>query len=381
MVILGIETSCDETAISVVEATGTFEEKISFIVRAQALYSQVKIHAEYGGVFPALAKREHAKNLTPLLEKALSDASITTVKEKPNFDEEKIKKILERESGLAESLFALVKKIDTPKIDAIAVTAGPGLEPALWVGINFALALGEIWQMPVYPTNHMAGHLFSPLVMSDTAFQFPVLALLVSGGHTELVVAENWRGHKVVGQTRDDAVGEAFDKVARLLGLPYPGGPAVSRLAKEARQANLTPEFSLPRPMRDSGDFAFSFSGLKTAVLYLLKKFDDITDDLRRQVAREFEDAVTDVLVTKTEHALRAYAPRTFILAGGVSANEHIREACKNVIQKYPDTQFLTPTIDLSTDNAVMIAAAAYIDILNGAAPTTTIKAEGNLAL
>ncbi len=384
MIILGIETSCDETAVSVVEARGTLDsthESVRFNVRSQALYSQVKIHAAYGGVFPALAKREHAKNLVPLLKKAVHDAAIEQIKEKSNFNEEKIKKILERETGLADMLLKHSADIDRPAIDAIAVTAGPGLEPALWVGINFALALGEIWHIPVYPTNHMAGHLFSPLITAGTTFQFPVLALLISGGHTELVVAKDWQNHKVVGQTRDDAVGEAFDKVARLLNVPYPGGPAISRLAQEARDANSTPQFSLPRPMLDSGDFAFSFSGLKTAVLYLLKKFDNMTDDVRRQVAREFEDAVTDVLITKTTHAIAAYEPRTLVIAGGVSANAHIRDAFEKLAANYPDLNLYIPPVTLSTDNAVMIAAAAYISILSGAQPATTIKAAGNLTL
>lgn len=384
MIILGIETSCDETAVSVVEASGrpnnTDSDPIFFKVLGQALYSQVKIHAEYGGVFPALAKREHAKNLSPLLEKVLEEAPVEKIKKNANFDQEKIKKILERETGLADDLLALVSRIDPPAIDAIAVTAGPGLEPALWVGINFALALGEVWHIPVYPTNHMAGHLFSPLI-SGGSFQFPVIALLISGGHTELVLAKNWHEHQVIGQTRDDAVGEAFDKVARLLGLPYPGGPAISLLAQEARNANVTAEFSLPRPMLNSGDFAFSFSGLKTAVLYLLKKFDDVNDDVRHQVAREFEDAVTDVLITKTQAALRAYNPKTLVIAGGVSANTHLRAAFTNLAKKYPDLTLLIPPAALSTDNAVMITAAAYIDLLAGRKPATIIHAQGNMTL
>jgi len=306
------------------------------------------------------------------------------VKEKSSFDEEKIKKILEREAGLADALIAALPKIGKPKIDAIAVTAGPGLEPALWVGINFALALGEIWNVPVYPTNHMAGHLFSPLLsptLKNKPFQFPALALLISGGHTELVLSESWNNHKVIGQTRDDAVGEAFDKVARLLGLPYPGGPEVSKLAQEARDTGQTPEFSLPRPMLDSDDFAFSFSGLKTAVLYLLKKFADVNSDVKHQVAREFEDAVTEVLVTKTERAIAAHSPKTLVVAGGVSANAHIRQAFENLEKMYPSLTLFIPPTNLSTDNAIMIAAAAYVDILSGQKPATSIIAQGNLAL
>jgi N6-L-threonylcarbamoyladenine synthase len=335
-----------------------------------------------------LAKREHAKNLPVLLEKAVLDAGLSSRPfdsvEEALIDDLKVEKLLEREIGLKEQLeIVIFNKIHKPKIDAIAVTSGPGLEPALWVGINFALALGEMWNVPVYPTNHMAGHLFSPLI-SGATFEFPALALLISGGHTELVMSTDWNSHTVVGQTRDDAVGEAFDKVARLLGLPYPGGPEVSRLAQEARDAGVMASFSLPRPMLDSNDLAFSFSGLKTAVLYLLKKFEDVNYDIRRQVAREFEDAVTEVLVSKTEKAIAAYQPKTLIVAGGVSANTHIRAAFEKLAEKSADAhpiQLLIPPTNLTGDNAIMIAAAAYIDILVGQKPQTTIIAEGNLAL
>jgi N6-L-threonylcarbamoyladenine synthase len=388
MIILGIETSCDETAVCVLEASGSLAGKMSFKVLGNGLFSQAKIHAEYGGVFPALAKREHAKNLPVLLEKAVLDAGLSSRPfdsvEEALIDDLKVEKLLEREIGLKEQLeIVIFNKIHKPKIDAIAVTSGPGLEPALWVGINFALALGEMWNVPVYPTNHMAGHLFSPLI-SGATFEFPALALLISGGHTELVMSTDWNSHTVVGQTRDDAVGEAFDKVARLLGLPYPGGPEVSRLAQEARDAGVMASFSLPRPMLDSNDLAFSFSGLKTAVLYLLKKFEDVNYDIRRQVAREFEDAVTEVLVSKTEKAIAAYQPKTLIVAGGVSANTHIRAAFEKLAEKSADAhpiQLLIPPTNLTGDNAIMIAAAAYIDILVGQKPQTTIIAEGNLAL
>ena len=265
MKILAIETSCDETAIAILEAQGD-EISATFRVLGNALLSQVETHREYGGVFPALAKREHAKNLVPLLEAALEEAELLHEDTQVIPDEmrTKISRILERESGLAEQFFEFVSECEPPEIDAIAVTAGPGLEPALWVGINFARALGLLWNKPVVAINHMEGHILSACAERSTAdgseqkaenteklkiqnVHLPVLALLISGGHTELVVMGEWLSYKLVGETQDDAVGEAFDKIARMLGLPYPGGPEVSRLAERARLHLFEPEgFSEP---------------------------------------------------------------------------------------------------------------------------------------
>ncbi|MHB8860687.1 MAG: tRNA (adenosine(37)-N6)-threonylcarbamoyltransferase complex transferase subunit TsaD, partial [Minisyncoccota bacterium] len=258
MNILAIETSCDETAIAIVAATGD-EKNAEFEVLGNALISQIDIHKEYGGVFPALAKREHAKNLVPILEAALEEAELLHEDTQAMSEEtrDKIAAILSREPGLAEAFFEFITECEPPAIDAIAVTAGPGLEPALWVGINFARALALAWQKPLVAVNHMEGHIMAALAYNkkeslrdptDTPpistrlnlviedVKMPVLALLISGGHTELVLMHEWLQYRLVGQTLDDAVGEAFDKVARMLDLPYPGGPEVSRLAEEARR-------------------------------------------------------------------------------------------------------------------------------------------------
>ena len=253
MRILSIETSCDETGVSIVEAKGGFS-KPELQVLANITASQVKLHAKYGGVFPMMAKREHAKNLTPILKQVLKESGLFKNNSPKNYSSilKNTRIVLKREPGLAEALVPLLQKIKKPKIDAIAVTYGPGLEPTLWVGINFAKALSLAWNIPVIPINHMEGHIFSALmeqrqVKSNklkvtrnkqentsymlSAISFPAVALLISGGHTELVLMKDWFKYKIIGATRDDAVGEAFDKVARILGLPYPGGPEISRLA------------------------------------------------------------------------------------------------------------------------------------------------------
>ncbi len=405
MRILGIETSCDETAVCIVEATGKLP-KPQFKVLGDALYSQVKIHAEYGGVFPALAKREHAKNLVPLFKKALSDAGLyepttplnplpgkggETIQLDPEI-EEKVKKILEREHDLYEQTKELLLTIEKPDIHLIAPTYGPGLEPALWVGINFAHALSVAWNIPLIGGNHMEGHIVSPLIHDHPSIpslekegmpevEFPALALLISGGHTELVLLNDWGDYKIIGKTRDDAVGEAFDKVARLMSLPYPGGPQISKFAHDARVAHTTPQFKLPRPMIHTDDYDFSFSGIKTSVLYTLKKIPDITDQIKKEMALEFENAVTEVLVSKTKKALEYYGAETLILGGGVVANTYIREQFKKLIEEFPDTKLLIPDIKLATDNAIMIAAASYINYLSGKQFQKELKAEGNLQL
>ncbi|HYC83135.1 MAG TPA: hypothetical protein VEB60_01135, partial [Candidatus Paceibacterota bacterium] len=223
MRILAIETSCDETGISIIDCKGGLEAP-AFSVLAHAISSQIELHAQWGGVVPNLAKREHERNLIPVLKQALEEAGL----EKPGaiaLNEEEIKDCLVREQELASFFLAYIPTIEPPIIDAIAVTAGPGLEPALWTGINFARALSLAWRKPLIPVNHMEGHIVSPLLEPEASVAFPALALLVSGGHTELVLMREWLDYEVIGQTKDDAVGEAFDKVARMLDLPYPGGP------------------------------------------------------------------------------------------------------------------------------------------------------------
>lgn len=379
MKILGIETSCDETAVSIIEATGDIMSP-SFKILGDALYSQAKTHAKFGGVFPSLAKREHAKNLAPLLEKVLTDSGMNK-NGKTEFDERKLKHILEREPGLFETLSQILNKFERPDIDAIAVTAGPGLEPALWVGINFARALGIAWNIPVLPSNHMEGHIASVLLSSQNKVNFPALALLISGGHTELVLIKNWLDYEVIGKTKDDAVGEAFDKVARILSLPYPGGPHISKLAEQARSESIIPKIKFPRPMLKTPDFDFSFSGLKTSVLYSAKKLEEISDQDKKEFALEFENAVTEVLVEKTRKALEEYSAKTLIIGGGVVANKFIRKSFEELVSKYSDTGLFLPELSHSTDNSLMIAVAGYLNWLSGKRGETIFEAKGNLSL
>ncbi len=381
MVILAIETSCDETAISLVEATGEFPHA-TYEVLGDAVLSQIEIHREYGGVFPAIAKREHAAALVPVLEKALTEAKLPPLPHAALFPETKeaVRALLSREYELADALLDFYERRNTPVIDRIAVTYGPGLEPALWVGINFAKALGTIWNIPVVGINHMEGHIFSSLFdgahIADVTF--PALALLISGGHTEIVCMRDWGSYELVGQTRDDAVGEAFDKVARMLALPYPGGPEISKLAEAERLAGRTADISFPRPMITSPDCDFSFSGIKTAVLYHVKDR-EISSEERASIAHAFEDAVTDVLVAKIRKAIDITGARTLILGGGVSANTHIRRSFSNfVATERPDLALFLPPAKLTTDNAVMIALAAYTkDSEKG----PDLTARGNLSI
>jgi N6-L-threonylcarbamoyladenine synthase len=385
MIILGIETSCDETALALIEASGPIE-KPEIKILGEALHSQIDLHKLYGGVYPAMAKREHTKNLMPLFEKLLNDCGMLKQNSTlPQNDDlkNKIRAILEREPELLKLFLDKALNIEKPPIDAIAVTYGPGLEPALWVGINFAKALSELWNIPVLPTNHMEGHIASVLVGNiKSTVTFPSIALLVSGGHTELVLVDNFLKYKVVGETKDDAAGEAFDKVARILGLPYPGGPEISKLATIARtKRSDLPQISLPRPMLSSAGFDFSFSGLKTAVLYLAKKLGTLDETQKLAIALEFENAVSDVLVEKTKKAIQEFSAKSLIFAGGVSANTFIRNRLKQMAEDL-SVEFFVPTPRLSTDNAIMISTASY---LNSFAPTNKadnhIKAHGNLRL
>jgi N6-L-threonylcarbamoyladenine synthase len=256
------------------------------------------------------------------------------------------------------------ESIENPGIDYLAVTVGPGLEPALWTGITFAQELSKRWNKPIIPVNHMEGHVFSTLYNIDKPLELPALALLVSGGHTELVHIKDFGDYEVIGHTLDDAAGEAFDKVARMLGLPYPGGPKISKLAEETRKnyENVPRTFSFPRPMINSKDLNFSFSGLKTAVLYKLKAENRADEKFKKIVAREFEDAVVDVLIEKTRQALtKLNETKTLIVAGGVSANTHLANMMATLAEDFPDIKLLLPEKLLSTDNAIMIGIAAYV--------------------
>ncbi len=389
MRILAIETSCDETALALLECSGSIESPIIQPI-SQALYSQVKEHAPFGGVFPALAKREHIKNIVPLFLECLEKGEMLK-KGSNQPDEEKIatiRKILEHEGVLADFFIEHIVPLERPAIDAIAVTRGPGLEPALWVGVNFAKALSYLWDMPIVPTNHMEGHIASVLVNEGASqIAYPALALLASGGHTELVLIDKPLSYRRIGQTRDDAVGEAFDKVARLLGLPYPGGPQISKLAAGVRAKELPPsDIKFPRPMVNSDDYDFSYAGLKTAVLYKIQELGELTDELKERIAYEFEEAATDVLISKTKKALEAHGAQVLIVGGGVIANVYLRERLTNLAAEAGVTLML-PMRELSTDNAIMIGAAAYLHLTGGESyqpysPTgTALEADGTLRL
>ena len=396
MKILGIETSCDETAVCLIETKND-----SIHILGNQLYSQVALHAKYGGVFPNMAKREHAKNLVPLLEKCLREANILKEKNQKISTEknEKIKEILEREEGLFEMLSELAGKMKKPDIDAIAVTNGPGLEPALWVGVSFAKALGELWDIPLYPVNHMEGHIVvasvDKIYEKEFAFKkinYPAIALLISGGHTQLVLNKELLNYEIIGDTKDDAIGEAFDKVARILGLPYPGGPEISKLAEKERAENFSTygrstegrqketSYPLPRPMIHSKDLNFSFSGIKTAVLYTVKKIPELTAAIKQEIAREFEDAVVEVIILKTRQAVMEYNAQTIIIGGGVSANKKIREDFTALANEL-SIELMIPEVSASTDNAFMIALAGYVNIASGKKPQADFAAKGNLSL
>ena len=390
MIILAIETSCDETAIAVVKSNlkGT-----KCTVLSHTVLSQIDLHREYGGVFPMMAKREHARVMITLLEKCLRDAGcIKKNKSKSVLDKRtisKVSKTLAREEIVAIEMIKLFEENTISKLGAVAVTSGPGLEPALWVGINTALALGAITSLPIYPINHMEGHIIAATLKSSKDAQgkdvyalppikVPSLALLISGGHTELVHIKGSGKYKIIGQTRDDAVGEAFDKVARMLGLPYPGGPEISMLASAARKrgAIVPREMLLPRPMIHSKDFDFSFSGLKTAVLYKIPKYKTFGQTQKELLALDFENTVTEVLIKKTLSAVHKIKAKSVIVGGGVSANSHIRleltKKLKSVCSLY------IPGHSLSTDNALMIAVTAMTHLAQGRKPKSKIVANGN---
>lgn len=387
MLLLAIETSCDETAISIVKRVRG--KNVRFEVLSHRILSQIDLHKQYGGVFPALAKREHAKAITQLIAEALGEAEVlverTNAYHIPNNDRKKLEALLEKEPEMMSAMKVLFEGIQKPAIDAIAVTEGPGLEPALWVGINAALALNTVWDIPIYPVNHMEGHIIAALLSQNdtffelTDFELPACALLISGGHTEIAHIPRLRSYKVIGKTKDDAVGEAFDKVARMLGLPYPGGPEISRLAEQARKESIVvrEDLRLPRPMLHSKDLFFSFSGLKTSVLTKVKKEGELDDKVKKMLALEFENSVTDVLVAKVKQAVYETGAKSLIIGGGVSANTHIRFALKQLADSEGFSLFI-PNRNLSTDNALMIASTGLLHIANDEKPRVKLSAKGS---
>jgi N6-L-threonylcarbamoyladenine synthase len=319
VIVLGLETSCDETGVALLDSERG--------LLAHALHSQVDMHRDYGGVVPELASRDHIRRLLPLVRQTLAEAGI----------------------GL-------------PQVDAIAVTAGPGLVGALLVGASFGHALGFALDRPVIDVHHMEGHLLSPLLAQPRP-DFPFVALLVSGGHTQLMKVDGFGAYRLLGETQDDAAGEAFDKTAQLLGLGYPGGPAVSRLA----EFGVAGAFAFPRPMLHSRDLHFSFSGLKTAVLTAARNAGNLCEQVRADIARAFVDAVVDVLVRKSLAALSQTGLRRLVVAGGVGANRQLREALARETQRVGAELFFPP-LDLCTDNGAMIAMAGLARLQAGAA-------------
>src|SRR5574343_113013 len=371
MKILAIETSCDETAICLVENKKNPNSTLGDIsILGNSVSSQANLHAEFGGVYPTLAKREHAKNIVPVLIDVLNQAGINTEQKIILNNEQKLylQKLFEHEPVLFDIFSEHMPIISQKDFDYICVTTGPGLAPALWVGVNFAKALSFIFNIPVIAINHMEGHVLSPLLTNNA--QFPALALLISGGHTEIVYADKPGSYKKLGQTLDDAVGEAYDKTARLLGLPYPGGPHISKLAQKYRlEGPQMPnrDIKLPRPLMHSGDLNFSFSGLKTSVFYALNTLEGLgplDENTKAYVSAEFEQAITDVLVNKMTLAIKQNPVKTVLVGGGVSANNFIKQNIFDSIKNTNDEiTVLFPENELATDNAIMIALAGIVKI------------------
>ena len=326
MNILGIETSCDETGVAV------YSTERGLV--AHALHSQVDLHAVYGGVVPEIASRDHIRRLLPLIRKVLGEAGI----ERP---------------------------------DAIAHTAGPGLVGALMVGGGMANGLGLAWDCPVIPVHHMEGHLLAPMLEDDPP-GFPFLALLVSGGHTMLVAVRELGDYRVLGTTLDDAVGEAFDKTAKLLGLGYPGGPALAALAEEGNEE----AFAFPRPMLQKPGFDFSFSGLKTAVMLEIRKAEAAGTLCRADVAASFQRAAVDTLIGRAIKAARSEQLQRIVVAGGVGANTLLRH---DIAARFEGSVYY-PRMEFCTDNGAMIAVAGALR-LSEAERSGEIKARARWSL
>ena len=310
MRVLSIESSCDETGVAV------YDDQKGLLTNQ--LYSQIKMHAEYGGVVPELASRDHIRKAVPLVKEALSSSGLTP-----------------------------------DDIDAVVYTAGPGLVGALMVGATVARTLAYAWDKPAVPVNHMEGHLLAPM-LEENRPEYPFLALLVSGGHTMIVRVNDFASYEIMGESVDDAAGDAFDKTAKLLGIPYPGGALLSALAEKGTKDR----FKFPRPMLNHQGYNFSFSGLKTAVSLAIKDFDgELDEQTKADLALAFEDAVVDILKAKCTRALRDTGLNQLVIAGGVSANKHLRSAMKSMMEQLHGKVFY-PRTEFCTDNGAMIAYA-----------------------
>lgn len=337
--ILAIETSCDETAASVLQGDlKSRQPKFKFL--SSVIKSQIAIHQKTGGVVPEVAARAHMANISPVTQTALKNA-----------------------------------KTKLSDLDHIAVTSGPGLIVSLIVGTEFAKGLAVSTGLPLLPTNHMSGHLYSAFAHQPESARFPALAIIVSGGHTMFLLMKDFAHYKVIGQTVDDAAGEAFDKVARLLNLPYPGGPEISKLAQLGKT-----DLNFPRPMLHNQNFNFSFAGLKTAVLYYLdKQKKPLSKQHKADIAMSFENAVVDVLTQKAIRAIKKYKCKTVTLAGGVAANHALRASLAKMAHEHK-VNFLVPNQELCGDNAQMIALAAYFNLRAGNKPSIPSKVSANPA-
>ncbi|ANB58484.1 tRNA threonylcarbamoyl adenosine modification protein TsaD [Anoxybacillus sp. B7M1] len=330
--VLGIETSCDETAAAIV--------KNGKEIMANVVASQIESHKRFGGVVPEVASRHHVEQITLVIEKAMHEANLS---------------------------FA--------ELDAIAVTQGPGLVGALLIGVNAAKALAFAHQLPLVAVHHIAGHIYANRLVTE--MKFPLLALVVSGGHTELVYMKEHGSFEVIGETRDDAAGEAYDKVARALRLPYPGGPHIDRLAHEGRAT-----LDLPRAWLEDGSYDFSFSGLKSAVINTLHNAEQRGETIEIQdMAASFQESVIDVLVTKTIKAAQEYHVRQVLLAGGVAANRGLRTALEQKMAELQEVELVIPPLSLCTDNAAMIAAAGTILFAHGKRSELSLNADPGLEL
>ncbi|MFA5747189.1 MAG: tRNA (adenosine(37)-N6)-threonylcarbamoyltransferase complex transferase subunit TsaD [Candidatus Paceibacterota bacterium] len=382
--ILGIETSCDDTCAAVVELSaaaetspfGRFDPARSRLnILSNIVSSQTKLHEKYGGVFPSLAKREHQRNLAAVTAQAIRSSGLKKMpKEKLSKEDlsEKVKNlkmIFGKEDDFFLSSAEFLKKTGKPDVEAIAVTIGPGLEPSLWQGINFARAASSWWNLPIIPVNHIEGHIAANFIdqkKNANADIFPAVCLIASGGHTQLVLMKGIRKYETLGESRDDAAGECFDKAARILGLGYPGGPAIAKAAKKFDHQDPDLKIKLPRPMMFTKDYDFSFSGLKTAVLYDFKKRPEKmqrSKNYAKAMAHEIQEAIVEVMVYKTLKAARTLQARSIITGGGVTASERLSSRFRSEIAKlYIQPDLLVPAKDLSADNAAMIAAAAFFD-------------------
>jgi N6-L-threonylcarbamoyladenine synthase len=338
MLVLGIETSCDETGAALIEGDSR-KKNVKLI--SNKLASSLLLHSKTGGIIPEIAAREQVKYMIPVLDSALKKLEGST----SGVAAQKKSSIINRQSSIVN------------KIDAIAVTVGPGLIGSLLVGVETARTLSFAWKKPLISVNHLIGHIYANFIDQPSKIEFPALALIVSGGHTDLLLIKNHGNIKWLGGTRDDAAGEAFDKIGRLLGLPYPGGPSIEKAAEKGNPK----KFNFPRPLIDSDDFDFSFSGLKTAVYREVQRIKSLTDQTICDISREVEQAVVDVLVKKTIDAAKKYKVKSILLGGGVASNTKLTESIKREMKNGKmEIPLFVPQKRLCTDNAAMIATAAF---------------------